>query len=100
TITGTDSLTSSATISLTIVAGNDVWNGAGADDNFSTPLNWVSGVLPAPIGDSLQFSGSTRLTPIMDSDYTVTGILFTNAGAFNIGSAANTLTLTNGAGIV
>ena len=101
TVTQTDALTAIVNISASIVAGNDVWNGAGADNNFSTGLNWTNKTAPALIGDSFQFSGSTRLTPNADADYTVAGILFSpNAGAFNIGSAANTLTFTNGSGVV
>src|SRR5262249_30716942 len=69
--------------------------------NFSTGLNWTNHSAPALIGDSLQFAGSTRLTPNVDNGYVVTGVLFsTNAGAFNIGSTGNSLTFTNGAGVV
>ena len=101
TITDSASLTAFANIPLTIVFGNDVWNGAGADNNLSSALNWTNKTAPAPLGDSFQFSGSTRTTPNVDADYTVTGILFgLNAASFNIGSAGNTLTLTNGTGVV
>src|SRR6185437_1425707 len=87
-------------IPVSIAAGQDVWNGGGTDDNLSTPLNWVSHLPPALIGDTLQFSGTTRLTPNVDNNYAVAGVVFTNAGAFNIGSTGGTLTLTNGVGIV
>jgi fibronectin-binding autotransporter adhesin len=101
TVTDTATLTAIANFTATITAGNDVWNGGGADDNLSTSLNWTNHMAPALIGDSLQFAGSTRLTPNVDLNYVVTGILFnTNAGAFNIGSASSTLTLTNGSGVV
>ena len=101
TVTDTSALTAIVNFTASIVAGNDVWNGGGADDNFSTALNWTNHSSPALIGDSLQFAGSTRLTPNVDNGYVVTGILFsTNAGAFNIGSTANTLTFTNGSGVV
>jgi fibronectin-binding autotransporter adhesin len=100
TLTGTDSLSAIVNITATVVAGNDVWNGGGADDNLSTALNWTNHTTPALIGDNLQFSGGTRLTPNVDLGYVVTGVLFTNAGAFNIGSVSSTLTLTNGNGVV
>jgi fibronectin-binding autotransporter adhesin len=101
TVTDTAALTAFVNIPVSIVVGNDVWNGGGADDNLSTSLNWTNHVAPALIGDSLQFSGSTRLTPNVDLGYIVTGIQFsTNAGAFNISSAGTALTLTNGATVV
>ena len=101
TVTQTDALTAIVNISASIAAGNDVWNGGGADDNLSTVLNWTNHLAPALSGDSLQFGGSTRLTPNVDNNFVVTGILFsTNAGAFNIGSVSDTLTFTNGSGVV
>ena len=101
TVTGSDALIAFVSIPVSVAAGNDVWNGGGADDNLSTGLNWTNHVAPALIGDSLQFQGSTRLTPNVDNTYVVTGVLFnTNAGAFNIGSTSSYLTLTNGSGVV
>lgn len=41
-----------------------VWNGGGGDDNWSTALNWTGVSFTA--GDTLQFGGSTRLTPVND----------------------------------
>jgi autotransporter-associated beta strand protein len=98
TVTDTISLTTLANISLDVVAGNDVWNGAATDDNWSSNLNWTNQLAPGYVGDSVQFSGSTRLTPFMDHDYTITGLLFDElAGGFNL--SGGTLTLTNGAGV-
>jgi len=90
------------TIALSVVAGNDVWAGNGADANFSTVLNWTNGLAPAYVGDSLQFAGTKQLAPNLDNNYTVTGVLFdSSAGAFNLGSTRGfTLTLTNGSGVV
>jgi autotransporter-associated beta strand protein len=99
TVTDTAALSTFVNIPLTIVAGSDVWNGLGADNNLSTSLNWVGQTPPATSGDSLQFAGTTRLTPNVDNNYTVTGVQFNaNAGSFNVGGS--TLTLTNGAGVV
>ncbi|MES2598695.1 MAG: autotransporter-associated beta strand repeat-containing protein [Verrucomicrobiota bacterium] len=57
---------------------NLIWNGGGATDNWSSALNW-SGV-SFTAGDTLQFGGSTRLTPANDLavDTVVGGIDFTN----------------------
>jgi fibronectin-binding autotransporter adhesin len=101
TVSDTAALSAFVNIPLTIVAGSDVWNGLGADNNLSTGLNWTNHTAPALVGDSLQFAGSTRLTPNVDNNYTVTGITFTpTAGSFNISSSSSTLTLTNGTGVV
>ncbi len=100
TVTGSDSLTAIVNILASVVVGTDVWNGGGADDNLSTALNWTNHLSPSLIGDTLQFSGSTRLTPNVDNNYIVAGVVFTNGGAFNIGSTGSTLTLTNGVGVV
>jgi fibronectin-binding autotransporter adhesin len=95
TLTDTASMTGNANISLAIVAGNDVWSGGAADNNFSSNLNWTNGTAPGLVGDSLEFAGTTRLTPNMDNNYTVTQLTFdANAGSFNIGSSSgSTLTL-------
>jgi len=55
-----------------------LWNGGGADDNWSTALNWSSVAFTA--GDSLQFGGSTRLTPVnnLAADTLIGGIQFLN----------------------
>jgi autotransporter-associated beta strand protein len=55
-----------------------VWNGGGADDNWSTAGNWTGVAFTA--GDLLQFGGGTRLTPVnnLAADTLVGGIDFTN----------------------
>jgi fibronectin-binding autotransporter adhesin len=72
-------------------AGTDTWNGAGADNNWTTGLNW-GGTAPSA-QDSLFFGGSTRLGPV-NNYATATqfnGIGFnSNAGAFTLtGNAIN-----------
>lgn len=99
TITDTVPLSTIISIPLTVVVGNDVWNGSGGDDNFSTGFNWTNQLAPGYIGDSLEFAGTTRLSPNMDNNYTITSLLFdSGAGAFNI-SSGNTLTFSSGASI-
>lgn len=102
TLTDTASLSGFVNIPLTVAVGNDVWNGGGADNNFSSSLNWTNQTAPGLVGDSLEFAGNTRLSPNLDNNYTLTGILFDKtAGSFNIGTAnSSTLTLTNGSGVV
>jgi hypothetical protein len=71
------------------------WIGLGGDDNFSTAGNWNNG---APVaGDTLEFAGTTRLTPINDlpADSAINGITFiAAAGSFSISGARFTLTNT------
>jgi autotransporter-associated beta strand protein len=98
TVTDSSTLTSLFNLPLTVLAGNDVWNGAGANDNFSAGLNWTNHLAPGFVGDSLEFAGSAKLTPNMDNSYTVTGLSFdSGAGSFTIGTAnSSTLTLAGG----
>lgn len=95
TITDTASLSGIANIPLTVIAGNDLWNGNGADNNWSTGLNWADGLAPGYVGDSFEFAGTKQLNPNMDNNYTNSSLLFdSSAGSFNIGSTGGfTLTL-------
>jgi len=97
-LTDTVLLTSSVNIPLTITTANDVWDGLAANDLFSSNLNWTNQLAPGYVGDSLQFAGTTRLTPSMDNNYTVSGVTFdSTAGSFNVGTAnGSTLTLAGG----
>lgn len=103
TVTATDSANNSGSTSipLTIIVGNDVWNGAGANANFNTALNWTNGLAPGYIGDSLEFAGTTQLSPNVNADYTVTSLKFdANAGSFNIGSANSSTLALSGSGTI
>ncbi len=95
TLTDTASLSGIVNIPLTVIVGTDVWNGGGADNNFSTGLNWVSHLAPGFAGDGLEFAGSGRLTPNVDNSYTIASLQFDgSAGAFDISSlGGSTLTL-------
>ena len=50
-----------------VAAGTFTWNGAGADNNWTTGANWVGGVAPSP-GDDLVFgnAGALRKTNVND----------------------------------
>ena len=72
-----------------------VWSGGGANNNWSTALNWASGIAPAASGTSLTFAGSTRTSPNLDANFGVAGLVFSNnASSFAIGTAnGSSLTL-------
>ena len=98
TITDTSSGIGSANVSLTVNATAEVWDGGAADNNVTSSTNWVSDLAPGFVGDSLAFDGTTRLTPNLDTNYSVTALTFNSgAGSFVIGTAnGSTLTLTGG----
>lgn len=95
-------LTGSGTTSLTVTVGSKVWDGGSlVDNNWSSNPNWTGDTGPAYTGDSVTFAGTTRLTPNMDTNYSVTGVTFNSgAGSFAIGTTSSTLTLTSSNGIV
>ena len=100
TVTAPSSPSATVNIPLTVVVGNDVWNGAGTGNNFSTAMNWTNKLAPGYVGDTLEFAaGVTDLTPNVDNAYTVPGITFdSGAGSYNIGG--NTLTLSGSGSLV
>jgi autotransporter-associated beta strand protein len=73
---------------LNLKAGNDTWNGLGADNNWATTLNWTTGSANKPpvSGDTLYFDGSTRLTNTNNfSAYNIQGIFINpTAGSFTL----------------
>jgi fibronectin-binding autotransporter adhesin len=90
-----NNLTGAFAITFTVVPSTETWDGLGSAGNWSTNQNWVSGSAPGYVGDSLVFAGLTRLSPNMDTNYSIASLTFdVTAGAFTIMNAANTLTLT------
>ncbi len=85
---------------FSIVVTNQTWNGADTNDNFTSSANWLSSWAPGYTNDSLTFDGTARLTPNMDTNYSVTGVTFnSSAGSFTVGTAnGSTLTFT-GSGV-
>jgi autotransporter-associated beta strand protein len=99
TVTDASSLSAVANISVLVVSATRVWNGAGVDDNWTSNPNWLGGKGPG-VGDTATFAGSTRLTPSMDSSYSLAGLAFAGtADSFVLGNVASTLSLT-GIGVV
>ena len=82
-------------VNVTVLATNETWTGASANNLWSTKANW-NNAAPAASGDAVTFAGSTRLSPDMDANYSVTGVTFASgASSFVLGSTGgNTLTLT------
>ena len=76
---------------------SNVWNGGGADNNWTNGLNWVGGVAPAnPSTNFVTLAGATRLTPAVNAGWTVLGLsIATNAGAFT--QSGSNLTITGNA---
>jgi autotransporter-associated beta strand protein len=90
-----------ANISLAVTTANDVWNGAGFDNNFSSNLNWTNKAAPGLTNDSLVFAGTARLTPQVNNNYNVTSITFdSTAGAFNLGTSTGGTLSFSGSGPV
>ncbi len=99
TVTGVQASTATASGSLVVnatAAGPKVWNGAGADNNWSNADNW-SGIPLNLAGDSVFFDGITRLSPLMNGAYSVEAMTFNSgAGAFVVNSTGDTLKLAGG----
>jgi autotransporter-associated beta strand protein len=70
-----------------------VWDGGGANDNWTTALNWDGDVAPANNGTALvTFDGAVRTTPNVDAAQSVNQINFAaSASAFTIGGQALTI---------
>ncbi len=99
TITDVNTFFGLTNIPVTVVVANQVWNGGSlTDNNWTSNPNWTSGAGPAYAGDSVTFDGSTRLTPSVNTNYSLTGLTFNStAGSFTIGTAnSSALTLTAG----
>jgi autotransporter-associated beta strand protein len=95
--------TAAAAASCAAARAGDTWDGGGADNNWSTSNNWnPNGVPTSAATTNLTFAGSTRLTPNLDSNFTVSSITFSapTSVAFTLGSAnASVLTLGPSGGI-
>ncbi len=70
-----------------------VWDGGGADDNWTTAANWTNDSGNPEDGDAVVFAGSTRLAPDNDLlNLSLNSITFNDtAGAFTLGGNAISL---------
>lgn len=68
------------------------WNGGGSNNNWSTGANW-GGTAPATNANAnIQFSGSTRLSSLIDATYAINSLTFASgAGAFTLSGSALTI---------
>ena len=100
TVTDSGNISSVTNLSVTVAAANRVWNGGSASDsNWGSNPNWSTTAAPGFVGDGVVFDGSTRLTPLMETNYSVTGVTFNStAGNFTLGTSGKYLTLT-GSGV-
>ncbi|HEX3998074.1 MAG TPA: hypothetical protein VHX65_05950 [Pirellulales bacterium] len=82
--------------SVTLADLAQTWVGLGANSNFSTAANWSTAVVPANNGTAdLTFSGSTQLSPNVDTPWSVDSISFANSTpSFTVGG--NQLTVGTG----
>lgn len=98
TATDTTPLTGGGSGSITINSATDTWAGLAGDDNWTSGANWVGSVAPGYIGDSAVFTGSTRTTPNMNTNYSMIGLTFNgSASSFTVGSTTGSiLTLSGG----
>src|SRR5262245_3077862 len=79
-------------------ASAQVWDGGGANDNFSSASNWNPDAVPANTGAAdLTFAGSVRTSPDLDLDFAANSLHFASASPFTlISSGSHALTLGGG----
>lgn len=80
---------------LTSIAGaQSIWDGGGADTNWTTPGNWQGNNAPvsSPALD-IQFAGSTGLTPTADVSFDIDTITFNNGASSFVVGGPSTLTI-------
>lgn len=76
-------------ISSGIVQAQSVWDGGGADNDWTTAANWVGDLAPVSATTTdVQFAGSTRLNPSLASGFSVKSLKFNSgSGAFTLGGS-------------
>src|SRR5689334_19197947 len=80
-------------------ADAQTWDGGGANDAWTTALNWNNNVVPVNDGSAnIVFHGLTRLTPVVNTQQSVNSIGFqSGSGSFDITNGFH-IALTVGAG--
>ncbi len=76
---------------ITVMAATPVWDGGGADNNWSTDANWDT---VAPVnGDGVNFSGTVKTTSFNDiANLALNGVFFSGTSNFTTGGNALSLT--------
>lgn len=95
------SLAGALVLSLSAVALGQIWDGGGANNNWTTGLNWSGDTAPVNNGTAtVRFAGVNRLAPTVDVSYDVSGVIFdSTAGAFNIQSIGSAILSVRGNGV-
>jgi autotransporter-associated beta strand protein len=91
---GTGSIWGTGGDVVLVIAGTKTWDGQGTNDNWTTKTNWDSDVGPGQ-GNTLNFSGTTRLTPnnVFPAGVSFPSLLFDSAaGAFTLSGTQVKLT--------
>lgn len=78
------------------LSAQSTWDGGGANNNWTTANNWNPNGVPVNNGTAtVIFGGKLRLTPVVDTPYSISGLgFFNDAGAFSI--SGSTLTIGSG----
>ncbi len=71
----------------TPMMAQSIWDGGGDDNNLFTPENWDGDSAPVSgNATAIQFAGSTRTSPVLNSDLTLQQITFNSgANSFTLG---------------
>lgn len=75
-----------AAMSLSSSRGQSIWDGGGSDNGWLTQQNWTGDTAPTSATTTdIQMAGTTRLSPVFSSDFTLRTLTFNSgAGAFNL----------------
>ncbi len=102
------SITATVTLNVTPGSGTFIWNGNGANSNWSTAANWIGGVAPNGTGTetlifqlpSTQFTANNDLTgPNTFTQISITAGGFTLTGnAVTLGATANAMSVVTPSG--
>jgi fibronectin-binding autotransporter adhesin len=67
-----------------------IWNGGGANANWSNGTNWNGGIAPTNNGTAaIVLAGTTQLSPNVDTNWDISSLTFSNgAGVFILGGGA------------
>ncbi len=71
------------------------WDGGGADNNWSTPENWDTDMIPTA-GDDVIFNGTSSKNSTIDTDFTITSLAIEVGYAGTITGTSNNLTILTG----